>query len=223
MRRAVVATFNIRHGLGLDGRVDLERTAGTIRSLGARIVALHEVDRGWDRSGNAHQDAELERLTGMDVFFGDALNDPERGGYGNAVLMASTFEVHNVLLPRLRAEEPRAAIVALSHDMSFVGTHLSRSRDARAVQLASLAELAAGLPPPVVIAGDMNAPPRGLVSLKAAGFRAGPRVVRTIPSRFPRSQIDHILVSPGATIEEIWAPATDASDHRPLVASVVFS
>jgi endonuclease/exonuclease/phosphatase family metal-dependent hydrolase len=39
-----VATYNIRHGQGRDGRVDLARTGGDIAGLGADVVGLLEVD-----------------------------------------------------------------------------------------------------------------------------------------------------------------------------------
>ncbi len=46
-----VMTYNIQHGEGLDGRIDLVRTAQVIRRSEANVVALEEVDRGVKRSG----------------------------------------------------------------------------------------------------------------------------------------------------------------------------
>src|SRR5687768_38666 len=40
-----VMTFNIHHGVGLDGRLDLARVAAVIRASGAEVIALQEVDR----------------------------------------------------------------------------------------------------------------------------------------------------------------------------------
>lgn len=53
-------TYNIRYGLGLDGRHDLTRIADTVRS--ADIVALQELDRHWRRSSCSDQPAEIGRL-----------------------------------------------------------------------------------------------------------------------------------------------------------------
>ena len=60
-----VMTWNIRHGEGLDGRVDLERIAAVIRASGADLVGLQEVDRGVRRTGGVDMPAELARLTGL--------------------------------------------------------------------------------------------------------------------------------------------------------------
>lgn len=48
-----IVTYNIRFGMGLDGRIDLERIADTVRD--ADIVALQEVERYWQRSGMCDQ------------------------------------------------------------------------------------------------------------------------------------------------------------------------
>ena len=41
-----VMTYNIHHGEGVDGNVDIDRIAKVIRDANADIVALQEVDRG---------------------------------------------------------------------------------------------------------------------------------------------------------------------------------
>lgn len=88
-----VATWNIRHGLGPDGRVDLERTAREIAALGADVIALQEVDVAFGaRSAHEDQAARLGALLGMSVAFGAALDlPPEHDGaprrrYGVALL-----------------------------------------------------------------------------------------------------------------------------------------
>ena len=48
-----LVAFNIRFGLGLDQRVDLERIAESVRD--ANIIALQEVERFWTRSGMSDQ------------------------------------------------------------------------------------------------------------------------------------------------------------------------
>jgi endonuclease/exonuclease/phosphatase family metal-dependent hydrolase len=53
-------TYNIQFGLGMDSRFDLERTAETIKN--ADIIALQEVERYWQRSGDLDQPRELARL-----------------------------------------------------------------------------------------------------------------------------------------------------------------
>lgn len=48
-----LVSYNIRFGLGLDQRIDLERIAKTVQD--ADIIALQEVDRFWKRSGMIDQ------------------------------------------------------------------------------------------------------------------------------------------------------------------------
>ena len=53
-------TYNIRYGLGLDNRYDLERIANAVR--GADIIGLQEVERFWHRSGMTDQPKRLGEL-----------------------------------------------------------------------------------------------------------------------------------------------------------------
>ena len=46
-----VMTFNIHHGEGVDGKVDLDRIANVILEANADAVALQEVDRNARRTG----------------------------------------------------------------------------------------------------------------------------------------------------------------------------
>ncbi len=55
-----IVTYNIQFGLGKDGRFDLERVAGEVD--GADIIALQEVERNWNRSGNVDQPVLLGRM-----------------------------------------------------------------------------------------------------------------------------------------------------------------
>src|SRR5690606_1310461 len=93
-----VMSFNIAHGMGMDGQVDLERTAQVIEGSGATIVALQEVDRYFsDRSFYMDQVEWLSERLGMYAAFGANLNqapdNPERPNrqYGNATL--STYPI----------------------------------------------------------------------------------------------------------------------------------
>jgi endonuclease/exonuclease/phosphatase family metal-dependent hydrolase len=52
-----LVTYNIRYGLGRDKRYDLARIAAEVGA--ADIIALQEVERHWQRSGNGDSPAEL--------------------------------------------------------------------------------------------------------------------------------------------------------------------
>jgi endonuclease/exonuclease/phosphatase family metal-dependent hydrolase len=55
-----IVTYNIQFGLGKDGRYDLERIASEVD--GADIIALQEVERNWQRTGNGDQPEQIGRI-----------------------------------------------------------------------------------------------------------------------------------------------------------------
>lgn len=88
--RLRVLTYNIHHGEGVDGRLDLVRIAKVIQEVDPDIAALQEVDQNAGRSGQVDQAAELGRLTKMRSVFGGNI-ELQGGKYGNALL--TRFEI----------------------------------------------------------------------------------------------------------------------------------
>lgn len=80
-----VMTYNIQHGEGLDGRVDIGRIAAAIRAGFADIVAPQEGDRGVKRSHRIDTMVALSDLTEMKWAFGKNI-DYQGGDYGNGAL-----------------------------------------------------------------------------------------------------------------------------------------
>src|SRR5439155_12093386 len=80
-----VMTYNIHHGEGLDGKVDLLHISDVIKREQADIVALQEVDKGVARTARRDLPAELAALTGMTCVFSNNFHY-QGGEYGNAVL-----------------------------------------------------------------------------------------------------------------------------------------
>lgn len=207
-----VATFNVHHCEGRDGVVDVARVAEVVRRTGAEVVALQELDMAMERTGFADQPGELAAATGLTVEF-HALLQRGDGRYGIALAAAERIDSRLIPLPRLAREEPRGAAVARYRGVTVVGTHLSRSRAARAAQVEALAGLARRLQAPVLLMGDLNQTHAGLGPLTEAGFRGPAR------QRWARS-IDHILVGPGLRISAFETIRTGASDHPALAADV---
>ena len=216
-----VATYNIRHAEGMDGVVDIARIAGVLNGLEADVIALQEVDRGWERSGGTDQVAEIRRLTGMEMTFGPTVVR-EGAEYGIALAAPPAYPVETSfeMLPRLGDEEPRGYLRSAGGGVTFLATHLSRARRARAAQTRLLAEVAGSVAGPVVVLGDLNQTRRTLAPLHEAGLDDGPARLPTLPSARPRRQVDFVLAGGGATITAAWTPRTLASDHVPLVAVV---
>lgn len=235
-RRLRVLSYNIHHGEGEDGKLDLERIAGVIRSVRPDVVALQEVDRKVPRSQNVDQTVELARLTKLEGFF-DA-NIPLQGGeYGNAILsrLPVVRKTHHAL-PLLGPGEQRGVLeaeVTLPSDASdgspatvrLFATHFDHRPDNRE-RLAS-ADVLLGLIKerpdlPAVLAGDLNDTPASAVlqRLETGWSRGGLREIPTIPAAVPKRQIDFVLAAPAAGWRVVDAHVLNepvASDHRPLL------
>ncbi len=230
--RIVVLSYNIRHGLGTDGKIDLERTAAVIRSVSPDVVALQEVDRGTERSGGVDQARELGRLTGLQAVFGRAI-DYQGGQYGNAVL--SRLPIRGSRVHPLPGQEPRALLeVELgSHsggsDPAFLlfATHLDATRPETHRIEAARRILAATISRPLtpaLLAGDLNTvPERETMKILLEAWRvSGGEIERpTVPVETPKRQIDYVLFRPEdrwKTVEVRVLDEKTASDHRPILA-----
>jgi endonuclease/exonuclease/phosphatase family metal-dependent hydrolase len=233
-----VLSYNIRHGDGMDRRIDLERIARVICEAKPDLVALEEVDRGVTRSSKVDQPAELGKLTGMHAVFEKNINF-QGGEYGNAVLSRFPVESHeNHYLPQSIPGEQRGALEvrvrvrAKGHPIVFIATHLDYhpSDGERLASIAVLKDLVARCgTTPVIIAGDFNSTPDSEVMRRAGSFLgdtfdpAGSAKF-TFPADAPKVRIDYILYSRSSGLkctEYRIIPEPVASDHRPILA--VFS
>jgi len=218
--RARVATFNIHHGLGADGRLDLDRTVAAIRRLDPQLIALQELDRGLDRSGGVDQPSAIEEATGLRVHFRPTVARPRGRAYGIALASSEPLDVDFLSLPRRRDEEPRGAIVTRWHGVLVVATHLSTVRAVRRGQVRALASRIETEAGPALLVGDLNDGGPGLGPLRRAGLDfstgRGPSLLR----RWWRRPIDHIAGGKGVRILSSGTLTSDASDHAPVFAEV---
>ena len=221
-----VLCWNIHHGAGLDGKVDLDRLAAVIRAQDPDLVMLQEVDVGCKRSGGVDQPAELSRLTGMRQAFGKAM-DFEDGQYGQMIL--SRFPLSDPQIHRLPGEgEPRIAFSAVAETpigpVTVASIHLDFMDEARQLAQAQVASAAVleFATCPVILAGDFNAGPD---SKTLAVFGQAPWSVvekaaaaATHPADKPCDNIDFTVVR-GLRAEgpTIVISETVASDHRPIL------
>jgi endonuclease/exonuclease/phosphatase family metal-dependent hydrolase len=214
-----VTTYNVRHCRGIDGRVDVGRTARTLARCEADVFSLQELDRNVRRSGGLDEPARLAELSGLHVSFFPTLRH-QGGDFGIAIATRAEVEADFRLLDNLGDGRRHGVVVARLGELSVVATHLSRRPRARAAETAHLCAIVADAPWPAVVAGDLNQSGRHLDQLHALGFESDARRP-TFPSFAPLRQIDHVLVGPGARIERTWTTRSLASDHLPLTASVV--
>ena len=220
MTRLRVATFNVHHCEGIDGRLDIERVANVIDETKADLIALQELDRGMARSGSVDQPAELERLTGFSVTFHPTL---ARGGgeYGIAIAARSGGPFRFFSLPRLADEEPRGYQVGPFEGVTVLGTHLSLRGEVRYRQTLALTRALERYGGPFVLAGDLNQSSWTLRRASRGAFRVPVVPRRTMTRRW--SQRDHVVAGRGARVVRRDVIGTTASDHYALVAEVALA
>ncbi|GII98939.1 endonuclease/exonuclease/phosphatase family metal-dependent hydrolase [Sediminihabitans luteus] len=238
-----LATFNVLHGARAhDGVVDLDRYQEAVASLDADVLALQEVDRGQPRSHGGDLAALAAQALGAREHrfaasrhgtAGAWTRHPTRQGPAYGIALVSRLPVlawGEVRLPgrapvrragRWRFDEPRTALTAVldapGGPVGVVATHLSVVRGRNERQARALARVAAALPGPRVLLGDLNR-------------RAGDALaewhaladVPTYPADAPRVQIDHVLADRPLRVLAARSTDTGISDHRALVVDVAW-
>ena len=230
-RQLRVMTYNIHHGEGTDGRIDLERIAKVIRDAKPDLVALQEVDKNVKRSGEVDQTSELAQLTQMNGRFGKQI--PYEGGdYGQAVL--SRFPVSELTVHWLPGEPERQRRIAVAgvvdlgnRKVVFASTHLHHNNvEFREQQATALNDLFRDSEHPVILAGDLNAYPESrvleILEQRWTNTTAKTTNCFTFPAVVPKHQIDYVMYQPQLTTRLISRKAVVineslASDHCPLL------
>jgi endonuclease/exonuclease/phosphatase family metal-dependent hydrolase len=241
-----LVTFNIRHGVGDDDRLDLPRLAKVLQGVDADVICLQEVDRHYGRrSDSVDQPLLLSRALDMQLAWGPAIEKARTGDepdqeYGNALLSRLPILVSDVH-PLPGSGEPRSALRTLLEldggTLWVTTTHLTRSGGKERVdQLAVLAALHTDAMEAGVVVGDFNTPADApeLAELRPlftdaweiardrhdrSGWRFWQHAEGfTHPSGTPHRRIDQVWVSGGIAVASARVlDGHGASDHLPLV------
>ena len=228
-----VATYNIKHSRGMDGAINLERTAATLKTLDADIIALQEVDNQARRSGGVDQAAWLAERLGMHSAYGSFMQF-QGGRYGLAILSRRPILSHDAWqLPE--GNEPRVALSARiltdsGETITAIAVHFDWVEDDghRFQQARETIRRIKGLETPWIVFGDFNdvLSSRTMNAFMQIGRNAEkPRAdAATFPANQPMIEIDYIITGPPSA----WMPATASvvpesltSDHRPVVAELL--
>ncbi len=230
-------TYNIHHGEGVDGEVDIERIARLIRDAKADIVALQEVDRGVERTKKIDIMTMLADKTGMTYAFGKNI-DYQGGDYGNGFLTRfPILEERNLHYKMIREGEQRGLLQLVldvrGQEIVVMNTHIDFRED-DAERVSNVGELRDAIkrysPRPVVVCGDFNDLPASrtiglmredfLDSWEAVGVGDGLSYSTTKPEK----RIDYIFIGKSSTasflrLRPVSAQVlqSDASDHLPVV------
>ena len=227
-----ILSYNIKHGLGMDGAIDLNRIARVINGLQPDVVTLQEVDSAVERTSGVDQTTLLGQLTGMHSVFGTFF-DYQGGRYGMALLSKYPFISHtNYLLPK--GVEHRAALAGRIRvgddgpEVVVVGIHLVWTGEERYSQAARLIEIFKDEKSPVILAGDFNSrPDSDVMALVGEAWHIPDKGEDhfTFPSDAPDREIDYIVYRPSDRFEVVEHRVVDepvASDHRPLLLELRF-
>ncbi|MGH3663953.1 MAG: endonuclease/exonuclease/phosphatase family protein [Micromonosporaceae bacterium] len=235
-----VMSFNIHHGAGVDGALDLERVARVIQDHRVQVAGLQEVDRHFGaRSDFVDQARWLAERLETHVVYGANLSldplepDAPRREYGTAILSRHPIlEWSNTLLPKSPATEQRGLLYARINvrgvPVRTYNTHLEHtSRQERLAQVARIRELVGTPGEPVLLVGDLNATPEApeIVELTRdltdTWVEAGVGAGHTYPVANPIKRIDYVLSSPDVTSISAEVITTDSSDHLPVLIHVM--
>ncbi len=223
-----IATYNIKHGRGMDDVVDLKRTADVLKKLNPDFVALQEVDNRVERSGVVNEPAELGKQLGMHAAFSSFM-DLQGGQYGLAFL--SRYPIRDVRRIQLvEGNEPRVALgveVRLpdGSPLLFVNVHFDWVRDDsfRFKQATGVDKFLDALEIPHVLLGDFNdlmgSRTLDLLSEERIEANKPPQDHFTFPSVAPDREIDFIFVDKKSDWSIFKTQVVDeplASDHRPV-------
>ena len=224
-----VITYNIHHGVGRDGALDLDRIARIVRETNPDIVCLQEIDRNLTRTNRLDFPAEIAKRLGMAAVF-ECNYAFDGGEYGNATFTRLEILSHeNIALPNPdpAAIEPRGCLKTVvrtqAGPVEVFNTHFGLKPNERRLQAEAVMKHVGNSR--VILAGDLNegAMRPGvsllLTRLKDALTQGG------VPSmQDGRARIDHILVSGDFDVRSSHIVSTAetavASDHPPYVAEL---
>jgi endonuclease/exonuclease/phosphatase family metal-dependent hydrolase len=238
-----VMTFNIHHGKGTDGKINLKRIAGVIRESDVDIIGLNEVDNQFSkRSDYINQAAWLAEYLQMNYVFGPSLSfkSKKKNGdsitvreYGNALLSKHPILSHQTHpFNYLRVIEGRSlleASIKINKQMLKIYTsHLSLNSFLHTRQTNFILKRMIEAQERVIVFGDWNMKPKAKAWHKITEHFTDVWSVQqqehgyTFPSMRPRARLDYIFVSNSFYIvdSEVVKKVPQASDHLPLIATL---
>ena len=225
-----VLCYNIHVGVGMDKKLDLERTAKLVREHKPDLVALQEVDRNADRTAKQDQPALLGKLTGMKAVYGKTI-DHSNGEYGLAIL--SRFPVKTSKMTILPQQEfapdkyERRGLLEAEIEgedkqvFHFACTHLCHlGEERRTQQVKQINELLgqnAGL---TILCGDFNAFPESeTIQTVLKQWTDATDRTPTFSSTEPKIKIDYVFYKPQNRLKVKEMKVLEdniTSDHRPV-------
>jgi endonuclease/exonuclease/phosphatase family metal-dependent hydrolase len=232
-RSVRIINYNLHDAVNTEGRVDPEALAQVIEASGADVIGLQEVSRGWLIWGGMDMLSWLSQRLGMEYVWGPTA-DPQWG--------LAVFSRYPIVRSELIPLPPDDILLLRGHILAeidvdgqiltVIDTHFSEKDDqdeVRAIQSSAILSTWNNLHATVIM-GDLNARPDSLAVelLLEAGLidisrEIGEQPTYTYYAANPDHQIDYIFVTPDLGYSDFSIPQTTASDHLPLVTTVILS
>lgn len=226
-------SYNIQHGVGLDGELNLKRIAAVIQDAAATVVGLQEVDRFYgERSQFKDQAKELATLLDCDYSYGPNVKiasqhlEFESSEYGIATLSRYPITSNEHLLLTSFGKEQRGVLKSTidvnGQTINVYNTHLGLDSESRQAQVTELINMMSEDPRPSVLLGDFNAQPDSqeiqslLEQTDLTDTFAQFQDAYSIPSDRPNRRIDYIFTSTSIVDKDQTVIQTEASDHLPI-------
>lgn len=224
--------WNLHYGVSLEGQLEWNKVVKVIETSNADVVTLQEVSRGWFLGGGGDMLTYLSNELDMHVEFVGAADLQ----FGNAILWKNGIQVHDVKRTALEygsGPQARSALTATltvnDTDVQVTSVHLQHRDENTPTRLLQIQDLFEDvqLTSAWIIAGDFNAEPGWpeIQFLEEKGFvsaidQAGDPNSATFPSTLPQQRIDWVFSS-GSTPKSASVLQSDASDHLPILTTVV--
>ncbi|MCG8555011.1 MAG: endonuclease/exonuclease/phosphatase family protein [Proteobacteria bacterium] len=234
--RIRIITYNIRKGLGADGRSNMaDALAQALDGQDLDLLMCQEVFH--DGRTGASQSTEIAEALGLESYYG-ANRFRRVGHHGNTTFSRhQVFKVQNHDISTNRVERRGALYLRIGvrgRVLHAINVHLGLNARQRATQIMRVAEIVEACCPetePVLLAGDFNDWRRSLdaVITRELGFQnafssAVDDSVRTWPARRPVFPLDRIYVRNLRSLEVECLrgdPWNELSDHLPLRADLL--
>ncbi len=153
-----IMSYNVRNGIGIDGKMSYDRVAQVIKEYAPDVVAVQELDSVTERSNRLNVLDELAMRTNRHWIYASSI-DFMGGKYGIGLLSKEEpLSYHSFRLPNMEGKEARVALLVEFDKYVMCCTHLSLSETERIESISVIEENInkMKIEKPVFLAGDMN-------------------------------------------------------------------
>ena len=230
-----VMSYNLHQAFDIAGYMAIEAQARDIEEMGADIVALQEVSRGWLIDGSFDMLVWLSRRLDMPYVWGPSADSV----WGNAIL--SRYPIHNARtqpMPNNSQIQLKRSFTTAQVDLgggetlNIIATHLHHIEEDSHLRVPQVEALIAAwdMGERTVLLGDLNASPNDpeMAALAEAGLKdtfvisglEGNINGFTWTPKDPHRRIDYIWVSGDLGARDFALTGSIASDHLGLAVTV---